>query len=46
MQLILATLLLAAACGIAPFFPYYAMGAVLLTMLCIALTVGTLFLAE
>lgn len=46
MQLILVTLLLAAACGIASLFQYYAIGAVLLTMLYIALTVGTRFLAE
>jgi uncharacterized membrane protein len=45
-RLTLVTVLLVAACGVAPFFPYYAIGAVLLTMLYITLTVGTRFLVE
>jgi uncharacterized membrane protein len=45
-RLIIVTVLLVAACGVAPFFPYYAIGAVVLTMLYIALMVGTRFLVE
>jgi uncharacterized membrane protein len=45
-RLTFVTFLLLAACGVAPFFPYYAIGAVLLMMCYIALTVGTRFLVE
>jgi uncharacterized membrane protein len=45
-RLTLVTVLLIVACGVAPFFPYYAIGAILLMMLYIALTVGTRFLVE
>jgi uncharacterized membrane protein len=45
-RLVLVTILLVTACGVAPFFPYYAIGAVLLMMLYIGLTVGTRFLVE
>jgi uncharacterized membrane protein len=45
-RLTFVTVLLVAACGVAPFFPYYAIGAVLVTMLYIGLTVGTRLLVE
>jgi uncharacterized membrane protein len=45
-RLTLVTVLLVGACGVAPFFPYYAIGAVLLTMLYIATTVGTRLFVE
>ena len=45
-RLTLVTVLFAVGCGVAPFFPYYAIGAVLVTMLYIALTVGTRLFVE
>lgn len=40
------TVLIGAACIVAPFFPYYAIASVLVTMLYITLTVGTRLLVE